>query len=269
MQSRSRSDSGRLPAGPGSLCAAAVLLLASVAAAQQETTQERVANTRTVLEQWVRTRQLISKERGDWTLGRELLDERVDLVRQEIESLREKIADAEKSLTEADKKRTDLIADNERLKEASKVLEDIVAGLEESTRRLVARLPDPIAQRVRPLSQQIPEDPAATELSLGLRFQNVIGVLTMANKFNGEITVTSEVRELPNGSTVEVTALYVGLGQGYYVTAKGDAAGIGLPAESGWRWTPANEAAEAIASAVAIVQGEQAATFVPLPVEIR
>jgi len=110
------------------------------------------------------------------------------------------------------------------------------------TKRLLERLPDPVRERVKPLSQRFPEDPADTKLSLGERFQNVIGVLNEVNKFNGEVSVTSEVRALANGSSAEVTALYLGIGQAYYVNASGDAAGIGTASADGWVWTPADEA---------------------------
>ena len=107
------------------------------------------------------------------------------------------------------------------------------------------------------------------KLSLSERFQNVLGILNEVNKFNREIAVTSEVRTLADGTSAEVTALYVGIGQGYYVSADGKVAGVGSAAPEGWVWTPANDAAARVAKAIAILKNEQPASFVPLPVRVE
>jgi len=64
--------------------------------------------TRAALEKWTETRRIISQERRDWALGREMLTSRIDVVKRQIESLREKIDDAEATAAEADRKRVDL-----------------------------------------------------------------------------------------------------------------------------------------------------------------
>jgi len=228
-----------------------------------------VDGVRATLEKWVETRKVISQEQRDWALGKEMLNERIELVQQEIDSLREKTADTEKSVSEADKKRAELVDENEKLKNASDSLDETVLILETRTKELLAGLPDPIRERVKPLSQRLPDNPEETKLSLAERFQNVVGILNEVNKFNREITVTSEVRTLPDGSSAEVTALYAGIGQGYYATADGKAAGIGTSSPEGWTWTAANDAAPQISQAIAILKNEQVASFVQLPVEIQ
>jgi FtsZ-binding cell division protein ZapB len=233
-----------------------------------EIDEDRLENTRAALEKWVETRRIISGERRDWVLGKELLTDRIELVQREVDSLRTKVGDAEGSIAEADKQRAELLAENERLKDASAALRTAVVTLEDRTKQLLKRLPDPIRERVKPLSQRIPEDPQETKQSLSERFQNLVGVLNEVNKFNREITLTSEVRTLPDGSSAEVTSLYVGIGHAYYVNGTGDVAGVGTATSDGWTWTPANASAADIAAAIAILKNERPADFVPLPVEI-
>lgn len=253
----------------GQLTVAGCWLLGMAVYACAAEPQSGVDGVRAALEKWVETRKVISQEQRDWALGREMLNERIELVQQEIDSLKAKIADAEESIGEADKKRVDLVDENEKMKAASAALKETVLSLETGTKGLLNRLPDPIRERIRPLSQRIPEHPEDTNLSLAERFQNIIGILNEVNKFNREITVTSEVRELADGTTAEVTALYVGIGQAYYVSGDGKAAGIGTPSADGWAWRPDNDIAPQIAEAVAILKNEQVAAFVQLPVEIR
>jgi FtsZ-binding cell division protein ZapB len=233
--------------------AVAVILAACASGwAAGATTQDSVDEARTALDRWIETRRVISKERQDWAVGQEMLNERIDLVQREIASLREKIAQAQESIGDADKKRVALVEENDRLKKADDVLGGIVAKQEAGTARLIQRLPDPIRDRIKPLSRSLPKDPNDTKLSLAQRFQNVIGILNEVNKFNQEITVTSEVRTLAD-----------------YVGANGTAAGVGRPSEDGWKWEPVGDAAGSIADAVAILKNEKVANFVLLPVKVQ
>lgn len=240
----------------------------SLSASASVAETQGVDGVRAALEKWVESRKVISSEQRDWALGKEMLSERIELVQQEINSLKEKFSDAEESIGQADKKRASLVEDNEKLKEASTALSETVLTMEQDTVRALKLLPDPIRDRVKPLSQRVPEKVEETKLSLAERFQNIVGILNEVNKFNREITMTSEVRTLPDGASAEVTAMYVGIGQGYYVTADGKSAGVGSSTESGWTWKSVDESAAEIAHAIAILKSEQVAAFVQLPVEI-
>lgn len=228
-----------------------------------------VDNTRKALEKWVETRRLIAEEKRDWALGREMLQQRIELVKHEIASLRDKIREAEESIGEAEKKRADLVETNDKLKVASDQLNETVIAMENRTRELLQRLPESIRSDVKPLSQQFPENPEESKLSLGIRFQNVVGVLNHLNKRNRDITVTSEVRGLPGGTSAEVTTLYVGIGQAYYVSADATLAGVGTATDNGWVWAPVNEIAPQVAQAIAILKNEKVASFVRLPLEVH
>lgn len=247
----------------------AVLVTAALGRAAEPVAPEQIDNVRDLMHKWVETRGVISKERQDWVLGREMLNERIELVEREIASLREKIDQTQKNISEADTKRAELVEENDKLKDAGTRLSDIITALEARTAALNKRLPDPIRERIKPLSQRLPDDPNETELSLSQRFQNVVGLLNEVNKFNRGIEVTSEVRTLADGSVAEVTAMYVGLGQAYYSGAKGTVAGVGSPVPDGWVWKPANDRADAVAEAIAILKNEEVAGFVPLPVSVQ
>jgi FtsZ-binding cell division protein ZapB len=237
--------------------------------ADEEAQKPDIVGTRAALEKWVETQRIISQEKRNLELAKEMLVSRIELVQREIESLRGKITEANTSIAEADKKREDMIKENEKFKDASASLGDIIVSLENRTRKLLRRLPDPIRERIKPLSQRLPENATQTKLSTAERFQNIVGILNEIDKFNREISVMSEVRTLADGSSVEVTALYIGIGQGYYASANEKVAGIGRASDEGWVWKPAEEAAPKIAEAIAILKNEKVASFVQLPVEIK
>lgn len=246
-----------------------VVCLFSSIALSAEAVDSDVDKVRASLEKWVETRRIISQEKHDFELAKEMLSERIELIEREIESLRGKIRDTKESVTGADKKQAELREENENFKKISASLIGVTFDLESKTKALLKRLPAPIRERVKPLSQRIPHNQEEIQQSLSERFQNVVGILNEVNKFNREITVTSEVRELPDKTSAEVTALYIGIGQAYYVNGKGDVAGIGTTSSDGWVWMPANESAVQIATAVSIFKNETAAVFVQLPVHIQ
>lgn len=247
---------------------AALLALAAPLAAQGQA-QDAVAATRTTLEQWVATRATISKEARDWALAKESLQARMDVVRRETEALKKRIGDAESGLADAEKKRLELQADNDKQKATVATLEQRIADLEQRLQGLLPRVPTPLREKVKPLTQRIPGKDAVTTLSLGERYATVIGVLNEIHKWNRDFTVTSEVRDLGGGTSVEVAVIYAGLGQAWFASGNGKFAGVGSATAEKWDWRTANEMSPAIAKLIAVFKNEQPATYVQLPVQVQ
>lgn len=246
------------------LLAASVMLLAGTGhGGVQE--PDKVDATRAVLEQWVATERLCYQAEQELRVKRELLESQIAVVQRELDATRSRIADAERQLSETGGERTELEAEAARQAAAADGLAERVAALETRTRALVSRLPAAALARVETLIARLPADSAETKLGLGDRYLNVVGILNGFNKFQLELSLTSEVRRLPDGSGVAVSVLYLGLSQAYYVSADRSVAGTGTAGPDGWIWTPANQAAEEIARAIAIYSGEAEAGFVRLP----
>ena len=253
-----------------SLLALALTIPAPAPSAQEAgSSSEQIESARATVARWVETQQIISREREEWQVGRDVLEQRISLLEREIATIEEGLAEVRASTGETDRKKAELLAEERTLAEAGAVPEESIAAFESRTKELMSTLPEPLRDRVALLSQRLPADPARTELSLSQRFQNVIGILNEVNKFNRDLTVENEVLELPDGTRAEVRSLYVGLGQAYYVTADGGAAGIGHAAGGAWKWQPANELAPEITRAIAILQNEAVPDYVPLPVDLR
>jgi hypothetical protein len=225
---------------------------------------------RSAVVKWVETQQVIAREKRDWEQAKDLLEQRIALLEQEAGGLEAKAVRAREEQADTQRKRAEMIAEDRAFAAAASGVAGSIDDLEAKTRRLLGYLPDPIRERIRPLSQRLPDGPAAAgRLSLGQRYQNVIGILNEVNKFNNDVTVTREMRSLPDGTIAEVQALYLGLGAAYYVGTGGTSAGVGRPTAEGWQWTAANDLAPQIARAIAILSNEQAPAYVPLPVEIQ
>lgn len=231
--------------------------------------QNKFREARSVLDKLVETRELISKERTDWAVDKESMQQQIDLLQKEKQLLDEQIAKAEATSTQADKERQRLIEENEALAKASDEIKPTIALLEKRVLELAKVFPPPLTERVEPLFKRIPANPANTRLSLGERMQNVVGILSEVDKFNGVITVVSELKTNPAGADIQVRTIYLGLGAAYYTDKSGNFAGVGTPTLEGWEWTPRPELAEKIARVIYVYENASAATFVNLPVTIK
>ena len=223
--------------------------------------------TKEALSKWVETRKLISEEKQQWELEREMLSDRIDLVRTEKGTLAEKIHETQSQITDADKKREDLVKENDALKNASATLVNRIFTLEREVLGLLAWLPEPVRERMRPLSQRIPKN-EETDLSLSERYQNIIGIVNELNKAAQEITVVSEVRDLSDGTKAEGQTLYVGFGCAYWCTNKGDLAQVGHPSAEGRKWEANDAIAPSVLDAIAVLKSEKVAEFIPLPIAV-
>ena len=237
-------------------------------AAEEPDVGARIESTRDVLDRWVETRRIISEEAREWALGKDILESRIDVVKRDLAAAKERVVETEKSITDADRKRAELVDQSEKLKSASAELAATASALETRVKDLVRRLPDPIRDKIRPLSQRLPADPAKSELPIAVRFQNLVGIVNEVNKFAREITITSEIRSLADGSSSEVTVVYIGIAQAYYAGSGGKIAGFGSAGPEGWTWTAANEMAPQVSKLVAILKNESPAEFVPLPLKV-
>jgi hypothetical protein len=249
---------------------AAVLCLAGAIPAQgtEKAAQPSLEEVREARRKWIETQQLITKERNDWTQGKDLLLSRLELVKKEVATLEEGIRQAEATVAKTTGRHEQMLAENERLKASSTNLTTVVTGMEGRLRGLFPRMPEPVQTRLQPFQQRMPEDPAKTKASFPERFQNVLVLLGMMNGANNEITVTYEVKKLAGGRPAEVKVLYAGLAHAWYMSGNGEA-GFGRPGPEGWQWQPMDALARDMRLCLEVLDGKHTPTFVPMPVRIQ
>jgi septal ring factor EnvC (AmiA/AmiB activator) len=247
----------------------ATLIVASVAC-QTTFAQTQIDEARNVLEEYVETRQIISEERSNWKTEEAILTDTVSLLSSELERIEEQIATLETSATVADEERQTLTLQRDELKAGSDAVIGNIGDLETQLKGIIKRLPDPLTSTIQPLVRRLPDDPNNTKLSLGERVQNVVGILSQADKFNNTMTLTSETQELDNGKLVQVSTLYWGSAIAYFVDDSGDYAGYGTPSEEGWNWTQLDNAGSDIRELLAVYDGSSdTIKFVKVPAQIK
>jgi len=244
-----------------------VLLLVTGVSQAAETSS--LATTRSTLEQWVQTRQLISKTRSDWDADKETLAQTTTLYERELKSIAEQMSKVSTNNAQVEKERLTATASQSELEAAAEQARTLVAGLEKRVQELAPSFPPPLAEKLSSSLKRIPADPTNTKMSGIERMQNVVGILNEVDKFNAAVTVVSEVQKNSSGAEVQVETLYLGLAQAYFVDKAGEYAGVGTPSTTGWQWTPNNALASKIQKTISMYKNATPADFVSLPVQIK
>jgi hypothetical protein len=248
------------------VCLMLLLVFAGGALARAETS---LTETRSTLEKWVESRQLISQTRAGWQTEKETIDQTIQLFERELKSLNEQLSTVSTNSTQVESERTVALAEQTELVNAADALKRVATGLEQKLTVLAPLFPQPLAEKIQPLLKRIPADPAVTKMSGVERMQNLVGILNEVDKFNSAVTVVSEIQKSPSGAEVQVETIYLGLAQAYFVDKSGAYSGIGLPGTKGWEWTARNELATKIQKSIAIYKNAEPAAFVNLPVQIK
>lgn len=233
------------------------------------TGQSEFEETRTTLRKWIETESEIARANNEWTEEKETLDNILAVLDSEKLVLQETLDKSEEEISQADAKRAILGAKRDGLKEASGVINRVIKGLEDKLRKLHPYFPEPLQTTIAPLYTRIPEIDEDTSASLSARMQNIVGILTQVDKFNGGITLHSSPKTLANGQTVQVKTLYLGLGCAFFIDKLGSYAGIGIPGPEGWDFQERPELVPAIREAIDVYEDPQKATFVQLPIGVN
>ncbi len=214
------------------------------------------------LEQWVKTRQLISEESAAWSAEKATLANLNEVRSRESKQLDEFIAAAGTRIAEVDEQRAALAKDETGLKTWRAEMEKQVAALEKRIAPLLRRFPPPLHRKVEEAAIRL-ESPDP-EAPLQNRARDILLVLQAYLDFQNTLTVDSDIREI-DGSRREVSILYMGMAQAWYVDIDGKYSGYGIPSDSGWSWTEDNSFAPQVRAAIDIQTRHVTPTFVTLP----
>lgn len=227
------------------------------------------ATARDALQQWVQTRQLISRTQAEWAADRELLEQTRALFERELQAVTEQLGKVSTNSTVADAERTAAEVELKTLEAGLARSRELVAGLEREVRSLVPLFPAPLLETVQPLLNRLPENPAETKAGVTERMQTVVALLNEADKFQNAVTVANEKRANAQGEQVSVDTLYLGFGAAYFVDGTGSVAGIGVPGAQGWEWTLKPGIGGAVQNAIAMYRSQKPAAFVGLPAKVQ
>ena len=226
---------------------------------------DALETARSAVKEWATTEKAISHEAAEWEQREQLLTDLIELETQRIARLETERSENEADMNAAGEERQGLLNRESSAKEMASKIEAFLQELEGELRFLKLQLPAPLLKDLAAAYQRLPEKGENKGLSLGERMRTVIGMMGRIRQFDGTLSVSEAIRELPDGAEASVRTIYAGLGQAFYLAPKD--AGYGIPTETGWVWESAPEFADAIREALLILDGESPEPkFVGLPV---
>jgi hypothetical protein len=226
-------------------------------------------STRSTLEKWVETRQLISKTRADWQTDKETLEQTIALYERELKSIDEQMSKVSTNNVQVTKEMAEAEALKKSSTEASEAARQFAVTFEARIKQLAPSLPAPLQDIIKKDLARIPADSAGTKMLAAERVQVCVSILNELDKFNNGVNLFSEKRKNNAGEEVAVETMYVGLGAAYFVNDAGDFAGAGTPGANGWTWATLSELAPAVHMAVKVYRSEHSPAFIKLPITIR
>ena len=243
------------------LCRFSVCSIAFVLAATFTFGQE-AGEVQTALQQWVKTKQLISSERANWAAEKVTLSDLNEIRQREIEQLGDFTKTAAARVKDIDGKRKQFTEEEADLKLWRRNLGAAVNSLEDQLLPLLPLFPSPLRSKVEEAILRIETpDPARP---LQHRSRDVLLVMQAYLNFRNAITVDTDIRRI-DGEDREVQVLYLGMTQAWYVDQTGNYSGFGVPSPDGWTWTEEPVLAAPVAEAIAIQTRSASPAFVKLP----
>jgi len=230
-------------------------------------TAQTPQDARSITREWVSVEQAISHEAGEAEHTHILTADRIAVLEAEINLLRKERAENTNRTTRAEREWAALTRHETEGAAQHAQLRAFLLSAETRVKNMRTRLPRSLSEKLAHLYQRLPEETGSSHRGIAERLQTVIGILTSIQAFNDSINVTVEVKAINQQPAGEVTTLYLGLGQAYYLSA-GDA-GYGYPGAQGWTWTSQPGLKASIARAIATIEGRAAEpAFVELPVTL-
>lgn len=223
-----------------------------------------------LVRQWTALERQRSRLESGWLERRQYLEQRLELLALEEQTLGEFLAAHRGSTDEVEARRFELL-EQQTAYEAHQ--EALAAWLDEAVfvlERLQPRLPPPLAAEWR-ASLQIAG--SGEDVSSSERLNHILSMLQAVDDFQRIIPVHATTMTLADGTVMRVDQAFLGLSQGWYVSADGRHAGYGRPGPDGWKWVDQAEIdgldARVVRRLVEMVREPTAAELLELPVRLR
>jgi len=215
----------------------------------------------------------------DWSERKQLLENRISLLDRETEVLKEMLNKASDDVSDVDERRQALTAEQQKLEQQQTLMRGAVDRAIIQLQTLSARIPPPLVQDWQKGLEQLNRE----ELSLSEKLEKILSLSKSAEQFERRVAVHRDVMELPAEDqtlrNVQVTQIYLGLSQGWYVNSTGDRFGYGYATANGWQWQHMTEKnqntgdidvdAKQLLRILAMIENPTQAEYLTLPVSIN
>ncbi|MEM8984100.1 MAG: DUF3450 family protein [Pseudomonadota bacterium] len=247
--------------------AAALVFLATALPDRRAKADEPWREVDQLVRQWNSLERQSSTLAAGWREREPLLRLQLELLEQERKSLQEFIDSRRTASDEVDQRRIELAAEQVTFEANQSSLDEALLTAETSLQATLPRMPPPLQQMWR---DELAIAASRDSASASERLQTIVSLLSAAVEFDRRVTVHRTTMPNADGRPVEVRQLYLGLAQGWYLSADRALVGTGSAADDQWRWAaaqpPTTPLADELAAAFDMLDNPALAAPVALPV---
>jgi hypothetical protein len=225
-----------------------------------------VKETQQIIEEWIDTEHLISKESSLWKSEKAALLDLQSALSEELSTLKEKLKRSEEEASGADQQRSDLMERKEKAEEATQALFRGLQKVEKKVDEIFSLLPTPLAERLSPFREKLNAGPKQARLTLRQRVETLVSLMQAVQLFHRTVSLERQEFTLNDDKSREFMVLYFGLGIAYFVNESGTVSGYGTPSTSGWKWVRKDSIAREVTTGVHMMNNRAMPRFLNLPV---
>jgi len=239
-------------------------LLAAVCCTLSLAQDDPIEDVQSLALQWTSLERQRNVLESDWRSEQPALEQQLALLERERVELSEFLDQTATAQDEVEERRLELLERQSALEQQQSSLERALEAAVLRVQSFHRQLPPPMASAwdVRMLELE------AEFLTTSERLQVLLEMLGDLDDFNRRVSLHEETMTLGDGEEHLVSEVYLGLAQGWYVSANRSYAGVGRPGANGWEWRASDEA-EAVDRVIAILERRRNVELVALPVELR
>jgi hypothetical protein len=230
--------------------------------------EDLLGETRSLIQEWVKTEQLVSLEKRQWTEEKSSLSDILTILTAEQRELNNQISLAQDIASRADEERAELVDQLSSYQEISEILRVRISDYERQLLLLTTALPETLRKELAPRFARLDSSNQASSFSLSERAQTVLNIMSEIERFDMKLTLTTEIINNSQNEPLEVRVLYFGLSRAFYVNDNGTLGGYGVPSETGWQWQSEPELSASISRALDIYETRITPQLIALPMQV-
>lgn len=208
-------------------------------------------------------RSALTEERLQWQERQEQWDIEIQLLEQEKRQLQEQLHGLQDKGSTAKALEQETTQQKEALESILQALEPFIQQAQTDLVTWQTTIPASLnPQLTQELTQVHAEETSAK------RLQQIIGLYSEIENLQANLHQGHELLDTASGQRRQVDVLYLGLARGFAVSPDNQWAAVGQPNLQGWTWTPRPALAPAIRQALDILQQQQTATWIDLPLSV-
>jgi len=217
---------------------------------------------------WMTLRTTLAEEKREWKERREQWEEEIALLSKEAETLKREKDEGNTFSSSFETKRAEALARTERIGTELRKLRAVLDRAESDLRRWRGRIPPGLMPSLTAGFGAIPTTQKdAEKLPLTTRAQTVAALYTQIETLQNQFHATRETLDA-EGTRRQVDVLYVGLARAFAVSPGNDWAAVGVPADTGWIWTPSTKDAIAVRRTIGVLNRQATAQLIALPMQV-